>query len=254
MEIKNLSFGYKENEKLINNLTLDFKKGHITSIIGPNGSGKSTLLMILARILKDYDGSVSLNDRNILKFSIKDYAKQVAVVHQRNQVYNDLDVKTIVGYGRLPYANYFQRFSKEDFEIIEEAIKITSLEELRDRELRTLSGGQQQRVWIAMALAQKTPIILLDEPTTYLDIKYQIEILNLVRYINDSSKTTIVMVHHDINQAIQYSHEIIGLKNGNVIFNGKPKDVISSESLKELYDYDLDVITKDDKHIVLNYK
>ncbi len=254
MEIKNLKFGYREGQEIIKNLSLKFDDNKITSIIGSNGSGKSTLLMLVARILKNYQGDIFLNGKNIREYSIREYARNISVVHQRNQVYNDLDVKTIVGYGRLPYSSYLQRFSKEDFEIIEEAMNITSLTSLKDRELRTLSGGQQQRVWIAMALAQKTPIILLDEPTTYLDIKYQIEILNLVRDINMNSKTTIIMVHHDINQAINYSDKLIGLKDGSIVFDGAPKDVITCESLKELYSHDLEVICLNSRHHVLNYE
>lgn len=165
-----------------------------------------------------------------------------------------MDVKTIVGYGRLPYLNYHQSLSSDDYKIIEHVLQITKLKEYAHIPLINLSGGQQQRVWLAMALAQKTPILLLDEPTTYLDVKYQIEILNLIKKINVDYQMTIIMVHHDINQAINYSDEIIAMKGGRMLFQGKPNEVITSKSLKQLYDYDFNVIEYQNNKIVLNYQ
>ena len=138
--------------------------------------------------------------------------------------------------------------------MIDWALETTNLKKYENRLLAKLSGGQQQRVWIAMALAQKTPILLLDEPTTYLDVKYQIEILNLIKEINTKYQMTIIMVHHDINQAINYSDEIVAMKNGKIIFQGDPNKTITSESLKSLYDYDLTVIDHNGQKIVLNYQ
>ena len=215
MEVKKIKFSYQD-KPFIEELSVKFKKNKITSIIGPNGSGKSTLLMLL--------------------------------------IYGDLDVKTIVGYGRLPYLSYHQNLSEEDYQIIDWAIATTNLKEYENRLLANLSGGQQQRVWLAMALAQKTPILLLDEPTTYLDVKYQIEILNLIKEINKKYQMTIIMVHHDINQAINYSDEIIAMKDGKILFQGVPEEVITSASLKSLYDYDLSVIDYNHQKIVLNYQ
>ena len=245
MEVKNIKFGY-QNKPLINDLSISFKKHKITSIIGPNGSGKSTLLMLLSRIYKASEGKIILDNKNIWDYRNKDFAKKVAVVHQKNNIQGDLDVKTIVGYGRLPYLNYHQSLSSDDYKIIEHVLQITKLKEYAHIPLINLSGGQQQRVWLAMALAQKTPILLLDEPTTYLDVKYQIEILNY--------QMTIIMVHHDINQAINYSDEIIAMKGGRMLFQGKPNEVITSKSLKQLYDYDFNVIEYQNNKIVLNYQ
>ncbi|MFQ6792616.1 MAG: ABC transporter ATP-binding protein [Thomasclavelia sp.] len=253
MEVKQIKFSY-QNKPLIDNLSISFKQNKITSIIGPNGSGKSTLLMLLSRIYKISAGDIYLDGKNIWDYKIKEFAKMVAVVHQKNQIYGDLNVKTIVGYGRLPYLNYHQNLSEEDYQIIDWALKITNLKKYQDHQIANLSGGQQQRVWIAMALAQKTPILLLDEPTTYLDVKYQIEILNLIKQINNDYQMTIIMVHHDINQAINYSDEIVAMKNGAILFQGKPQEVISSSSLQKLYDYDLQVIDHDHQKIVLNYQ
>ena len=253
MEVKNIKFGY-QNKPLINDLSISFKKHKITSIIGPNGSGKSTLLMLLSRIYKASEGKIILDNKNIWDYRNKDFAKKVAMVHQKNNIQGDLDVKTIVGYGRLPYLNYHQSLSSDDYKIIEHVLQITKLKEYAHIPLINLSGGQQQRVWFAMALAQKTPILLLDEPTTYLDVKYQIEILNLIKKINVDYQMTIIMVHHDINQAINYSDEIIAMKGGRMLFQGKPNEVITSKSLKQLYDYDFNVIEYQNNKIVLNYQ
>lgn len=253
MEAKNIKFGY-QSKLIIDNLFVSFQKSKITSIIGPNGSGKSTLLMLLSRINHPSSGIVQLNDKNVWDYKIKEFAQQVAVVHQKNQIYGDLTVKTIVGYGRLPYLNYHQNLNEEDYQIIDWALEITNLKKFEDRLLNNLSGGQQQRVWLAMALVQKTPFLLLDEPTTYLDIKYQIEILNLIKKINKEYKITIIMVHHDINQAINYSDEIVAMKEGKILFKGKPNKIITNESLKQIYDYDLEVVDYDNQKIVLNYQ
>ena len=230
MKVNHLSFSYN-HQSYMKDINIQFKDQKITTIIGPNGSGKSTLLMLLSRIYKIQQGSIELDNKNIWDYKIKEFARKVAVVHQKNQVYGDLNVRTIIGDGRVPYLNEHQ-----------------------NKILNSLSGGQQQRVWIALALAQKTPILLLDEPTTYLDIKAQIETLNLLRKINKEYQITIIMVHHDINQAIHYSDEIIAMKNGQLMFQGKPHEVINQKTLKEVYDYDLNVIKNNEELFVLNYQ
>ncbi|MDO5812184.1 MAG: ABC transporter ATP-binding protein [Bacillota bacterium] len=238
MKVKNLSFSYNQ-KPFIENLNIEFKENQITTIIGSNGSGKSTLLMLLSRLYKPQEGNIEIDVQNIWNYKIKDFAKKVAVVHQKNQIYGDQDVKTIVGYGRLPYLHYAQKLTQEDYEIIDWALEVTNLKEYQNRTLKSLSGGQQQRVWIAMALAQKTPYLLLDEPTTYLDIRYQLELLRLLKEINQKYKITIIMVLHDINQAIQYSDNIIAMKKGRIIVEGKAKEVITSEVIREVYRIDL---------------
>ncbi len=253
MEVRNISFSYGD-KKFIENLSVTFKKNKITSIIGPNGSGKSTLLLLVSRILKTNKGSIIIDGKDVWDYKIKDFARHVAVVHQKNQLYGDLDVETIISYGRLPYLGYSQRLQEEDYKIIDEVIELTGLEDYRKRKLSSLSGGEQQRVWIAMALSQRTKFLLLDEPTTYLDVKHQIEILNLVKKINKQSNITIIMVHHDINQAINYSDEIVAMKKGEVLFQGEPNEVISSESLQTLYSHELEVLHHEERKIVLNYQ
>lgn len=252
ININNISFSYHE-EAFIQDLSVTFPVGQITSIIGPNGSGKSTLLMLICRILQLSKGQITLDNRNIKEISYKDYAKKIAVVHQKNSIDQDLDVETLVGYGRLPYLGYFEQLSSQDHEIIDWAIEVTGLNEFRKRNYSELSGGQQQRVWIALALAQKTPILLLDEPTTYLDIKYQIEILELIQKINQDYQMTIIMVHHDINQAIHFSHHIVALKKGIKVFDGKSQDLLDQDKLQDIYDDDFTIIHHHDHHIALNY-
>lgn len=238
MKVKNLSFSYHQ-KPFIENLNIEFEENQITTIIGSNGSGKSTLLMLLSRIYKPQTGFIEINQQNIQNYKIKEFAQKVAVVHQKNQINGDQDVKTIVGYGRLPYLHYSQKLSQEDYEIIDWALEVTNLKEYKNRTLKSLSGGQQQRVWIAMALAQKTPYLLLDEPTTYLDIRYQLELLRLLKEINQKYKITIIMVLHDINQAIQYSDNIIAIKKGRIIVEGKANKVITREVIREIYRIDL---------------
>ena len=245
MKVKNLSFSYHQNP-FIENLNIEFKENQITTIIGSNGSGKSTLLMLLSRIYKPQTGFIEINQQDIQNYKIK-----VAVVHQKNQINGDQDVKTIVGYGRLPYLHYSQKLTAKDYEIIDWALEVTHLKEYQNRTLKSLSGGQQQRVWIAMALAQKTPYLLLDEPTTYLDIRYQLELLRLLKEINQKYKITIIMVLHDINQAIQYSDHIIGMKQGQIIVEGKAKDIMNQEVIKKIYGIDLQTTIINDQTYVL---
>ncbi|MGX8850691.1 ABC transporter ATP-binding protein [Amedibacillus sp. YH-ame10] len=251
IELKQLDFSYT-NQPFMKNVSIQFIKGHLTSIIGANGSGKSTLLMLMSKILHEQSGEVFIEGKDIQTYTLKDFAKQVAVVHQKNNMQNDAKVETLVGYGRLPYLSYMQRLSSNDYEIIEWALEVTGLLQLRHANFKTLSGGQQQRVWIAMALAQKTPILLLDEPTTYLDIKYQVEILNLIKKINKEYHMTIVMVHHDINQALHYSDDIIAMRQGKILFHGPAHDVIHETSLRAVYDCEFQMIEHEGHKIVLN--
>ena len=250
IRIKDAVKKYGDNT-IIKDLNIEFKENQITTIIGSNGSGKSTLLMLLSRIYKPQEGNIEIDEQNIWNYKIKDFAKKVAVVHQKNQIYGDQDVKTIVGYGRLPYLHYSQKLTAKDYEIIDWALEVTHLKEYQNRTLKSLSGGQQQRVWIAMALAQKTPYLLLDEPTTYLDIRYQLELLRLLKEINQKYKITIIMVLHDINQAIQYSDHIIGMKQGQIIVEGKAKDIMNQEVIKKIYGIDLQTTIINDQTYVL---
>ena len=181
---------------------------------------------------------------------LKDFAKKVSIVHQYNTSSDDITVERLVSFGRTPHMKMMQARSQEDEERIQWAMEVTNVEKYRNREISRLSGGQRQRVWIAMALAQNTGILFLDEPTTYLDIRYQIEI-ELIRRLNEEYGITIIMVLHDINQAIHFSHQVIGMKDGTVSFQGDPQEVIDPDSIRDLYGIHLDVTEIEGKKFVL---
>ena len=231
----NLEFSYDKDKEFIKELNVNVEKGKITTILGPNGSGKSTLLGIFAGLNKPISGDISIKGKSIKSLRNKDLAKEIATVHQQNEVPSDITVKELVAYGRIPHKKYFQGNNKDDEEIIEWAIKSTGLENLKDKAVMSMSGGERQRVFIAMALAQKSEILFLDEPTTYLDIYHQIEILELVKELNKEEGLTVLMVLHDINQAIKYSHNAIIMKNGKTIASGKVNEVINMDLLNNVY-------------------
>lgn len=232
---ENISFSYVRDKAFIENLNINIPKGKIITILGPNGSGKSTLLSILSTYNKPSKGDVFIGDKNLKTLKTKEIAKLIATVHQHNESPEDLDVKTLISYGRVPHHKHGSNKKDEDEKIINWAISSTNLDDIKDKKVMSLSGGQRQRAFIAMALAQKTDILLLDEPTTYLDIFHQIEVLDLVKKLNEEYKMTIVMVLHDINQAIKYSDNIVIMKNGKIIEEGTPKSVINEKSIKTVY-------------------
>lgn len=234
MEINKIDFSYGEAE-FIKDLSVKIEKGKITTILGPNGSGKSTLLNILTNQLKPSKGELFIDGKNIKNIRVKDIARKVAIVHQQNSAPSDFTVEHLVRFGRMPYQSMFSAKDNEADEIVEWALKVTNLVHMSDKYVGQLSGGERQRAWIAMALAQRTEILLLDEPTTYLDIYYQLEILNLVRKLNKEYKMTIVMVLHDINQAMQFSDNLIIMSKGSVCYEGEAKDGITKERLAQVY-------------------
>lgn len=235
IEIKNLSFSYNKNQEFMKDINLKVSEGEITTILGPNGSGKSTLLSMLTGINKNFQGQIIVEGENIKNLKQKEIAKKIASLHQHNSVPGDIKVSELVSYGRIPHKSYFSSTTKEDEDIVQWAIKRTGLEKLKDKAVLDLSGGERQRVFLSMALAQKSKILFLDEPTTYLDIYHQIELLELVKELKEREKLTIVMVLHDINQALTYSDNIIVMKKGQVISSGKTKDIINMKLLEEVY-------------------
>jgi len=239
----NLSFDGKE---VLKNLTIAVEKGQIISIIGPNGSGKSTLLKALSRNLKPDKGVVYLEDVDVAKLSSKVIARKMAVLPQSPQAPKDLTVRDLVEYGRYPHQSWWQGKSEQDDACVTWALSQTGLAEMSERIVSTLSGGERQRVWIAMALAQKPEILLLDEPTTYLDICHQLEIMELLADFNQEHNITVVMVLHDINHAARYSDCIALLQEGQVFAMGSAEQVITSDSLRSVFQVE-SVIRMDEK-------
>ncbi|HAU88440.1 MAG TPA: ABC transporter ATP-binding protein [Lachnospiraceae bacterium] len=237
IEVNDLCVAY-DDRIIIEDLNLSIPKGKITMIIGANGCGKSTFLKTVARILPAKRGNIKINGTNIKKHASKELAKQMAVLPQSPKVPNGLLVKELVSYGRFPYQTPMGGLKEEDIQMIQWALRATQMEEFADRPIEALSGGQRQRAWISMALAQGTDILLLDEPTTYLDMSHQLEILMLLKKLNEENGTTIVIVLHELNNATKFADHLIGFKAGNVVFGGNPIDVVTKENLKELYGID----------------
>lgn len=251
---KDITISYGDRD-IIQNLTVEIPDGKVTSIIGPNGCGKSTLLKALSRILNVKHGEVVLDGKNIHTQATKEVAKKVAILPQSPEVADGLTAEELVSYGRFPYQKGFGRLTKQDHEEIEWALRVTGTYEFKEKAVNDLSGGQRQRVWIAMALAQKTDIIFLDEPTTYLDISHQLEILELVQTLNREQGCTIIMVLHDINQAVRFSDHLITMKNGVIVKQGKTEEVLTNDVLEEVFNIDaeLSVDPRTNKPMLVTY-
>ncbi|MGL4953272.1 MAG: ABC transporter ATP-binding protein [Culicoidibacterales bacterium] len=231
---KNLSVGY-DDVLILDQLNVEIPKEKITMIIGTNGCGKSTLLKTIARILKPKTGEIHINSENIKALAPKAIAQKMAVLPQSPVVPPGLLVKELVGYGRFPYQKLLTGMSEHDYKMIQWALEVTGMSEFAERSVDQLSGGQRQRAWIAMALAQETEILVLDEPTTYLDMAHQLEVLTLLQRLNREQKRTIVIVLHELNNATKFADHIIGLKAGKQVFAGRPLEVITEANLEQLY-------------------
>lgn len=226
----------------VENIDVNVKSEEITSIIGPNGSGKSTVLKALTRLLPYKKGYISLNGQDIKKIDSMKFAREIAVLPQKHDAPPDFKVKDLVGYGRMPYQKWYKSAGEEDEKVIEWAMKTTGVYEFKDKSINGCSGGEGQRVWIATVLAQQPEILFLDEPTTYLDIAYQIDTMKLVKKLNREAGIGIVMVLHDICQALEISDKIIVIKDGKLYDEGKPEEVITSKMMKEVYNIDCDIV------------
>ena len=234
LKVENISFSIG-GTPIINDINLEAKKGEILTIVGPNGCGKSTLLKIISRIYKPTSGKVTLLDKDVHDYDTKDLAKIMAILPQKKTVAGDMTVEQLVQYGRYPHTKLGNRLTPFDYQKVEEAMKDTGIIHLRKRLINTLSGGESQMAWIAMCVAQAPEIILLDEPTTYLDISYQLEVLELVKKLNKQYGLTIVMVLHDINQAIKYSDKIYAMKKGKGYKFGSAKDIFNEETFADIF-------------------
>lgn len=220
---------------IIPDLNLDIRKGDITALVGPNGSGKSTLLKSLARLLKPTNGAVYLDGKAIHRMPTTAVARQLAILPQSPSTPEQITVRELVEQGRFPHAGALRMLRPQDHAAIDYAIQQTGIEHLKHRAVDTLSGGERQRAWIALTLAQETSLLLLDEPTTYLDIGYQLEVLELVRELNEKQGKTIVIVLHDLNQAARYAHRMLALCNGNIIADGTPREVLTPHLLENAF-------------------
>lgn len=234
IQTDNLSLSYDNKTIIVHELNLRIQQGTITALVGANGCGKSTLLRGLSRLLKPSGGTVYLDGQEIHRMKAKDLAKQLGILPQSPTAPEGLTVHELVAQGRYPHQSWFQQWSKEDEAIVEQALSTTNLSMFADRPVDTLSGGQRQRAWIAMALAQQTNILLLDEPTTYLDLAYQMDVLDLLDDLNAQGRT-IVMVLHDLNQAARYADTIIALRGGQIIVQGSPQDVMTSDNILQVF-------------------
>ena len=247
-EVENLTTGY-ESARIIEDLNVSIKSGKVTTIIGPNGCGKSTFLKTIGRILKKERGEIFLQEENMNTMSTKDIAKKLALLAQSPSAPGQLKVHELIAYGRYPHRKNVGRLTKEDIEKINWAMEVTHTNDFRDCEIAALSGGQRQRVWLAMALAQETDILLLDEPTTYLDMAHQLEVLEIVEQLNKNLGCTIIMVLHDLNHAARFSDELVAMRKGKVLHTGTPKELMTREILKDVFQIDAKII-HDDEHDV----
>lgn len=255
INIKGIQTGY-ESKIIIEELSLTIERESITTIIGENGCGKSTLLKTIGRILKPTKGEITVNNMNIHTTSTKEIAKIIGMLPQSPSAPSGLSVGEIVEYGRFPHKKSNGKLDKEDHEIIDWALTKTNLIQFKDRNIQALSGGQRQRVWIAMVLAQKTDVILLDEPTTYLDMAYQLEVLQLVKELNRQQKITVIMVLHDINHASRFSDELVMLRNGAIIAQGTPQETMTADTLRKVFLIDATIVTlpNSDIPVCLSYE
>ncbi|MGD6834247.1 ABC transporter ATP-binding protein [Sutcliffiella halmapala] len=249
-----LNIGYGER-LIVKDLSVEIPDKQITTIIGSNGCGKSTLLKAITRIISQQSGTVVLDGQDISRENTKLLAKKMAILPQTPESASGLTVGELVSYGRFPHQKGFGRLSKKDYEVIDWALQETGTLEFKYRPVDSLSGGQRQRVWIAMALAQETEIIFLDEPTTYLDMAHQLEVLELLQRLNREQGRTIVMVLHDLNQAARFADYLIALKDGHIIKAGNCEEVIHPDVLREVFQIDA-VIGRDprtDKPMCITY-
>jgi len=234
LQTQNLTLNYGE-QPIIHNLNLDIPLNKITVLVGANGSGKSTLLRSLARLLKPASGQVLLDEKALHTIPTKEVAKRISILPQGPVAPEGVTVQQLVKQGRYPYQRWYQQWSVEDERLVEQSLAATGLLELKDKPLDSLSGGQRQRAWIAMTLAQETPIILLDEPTTFLDMTHQIELLDFMFELNRNEKRTIVMVLHDLNLACRYADNLVAVHNRTVVYQGAPESIVTTDMVKRIF-------------------
>ncbi len=234
LAVRGASIGY-DDRLVVQDMTLEVPAGRITTIVGANACGKSTLLRAMARLLRVRSGAVLLDGTPIDAIPSKDVAGVLGLLPQSPVSPEGIAVADLVGRGRYPHQGWFRRWTREDDAAVEEALVATDILDLADRPVDELSGGQRQRVWIAMALAQQTDVLLLDEPTTFLDLSHQVDVLDLLTDLNRSRGTTIVLVLHDLNLAARYTDHLVALRDGRLVAQGAPGDVVTPELVAEVF-------------------
>ncbi|MCG7523435.1 ABC transporter ATP-binding protein [Streptomyces sp. OfavH-34-F] len=232
-----------EDRTVVEGLDLEIPDGKVTIVVGPNACGKSTLLRALGRLLKPKRGSVLLDGRELAGLPAKQIAQTVGILPQTPTPPDGITVADLVARGRQPHQKWWQQWSEADEQAVGDALRRTDTAALADRPVDELSGGQRQRVWIAMALAQDTELLLLDEPTTYLDIAHQVEVLDLVRRLNLERGRTVVAVLHDLNQAVRYADHLVAMKNGRIVAQGAPDEVVTTEMVEEVFGLSSVIVT-----------
>jgi iron complex transport system ATP-binding protein len=238
---RELAVGYPERA-VIAGLSLEIFHGRITALVGPNGSGKSTLLKALARLLAPSAGAILLDGKAISKLPSAEVARQLAILPQGPSAPPGLTVAELVEQGRYPHVGPLRMLKQQDHQAVQEALTLTNMHDFAHRPLDGLSGGERQRAWIALTLAQDTPILLLDEPTTFLDIGHQLEVLDLVQRLNRERGMTIILVLHDLNQAARYSDRMVVLKRGQIVADGIPHSVLTSAMLAEVFNVRANIV------------
>ncbi|MDP2243973.1 ABC transporter ATP-binding protein [Pseudomonas sp.] len=238
---RSLTLGY-QRQVIIDGLDMQLPQGKVSVLIGSNGCGKSTLLKAFARLLKPQQGAVLLNGSDIHLKPTAVVARELAILPQMPTAPEGISVRQLVGLGRYPYQNWMQQWSAQDEAMVERALLQTGVQDLADRPVDTLSGGQRQRAWIAMTLAQDTDVVLLDEPTTFLDLAHQIEILDLLRELNRRENKTIIMVLHDLNLACRYADHIVAVHQRRAFAQGKPEEILTEALVKQVFNLNCRII------------
>lgn len=247
LKLESMSIRY-EDKSVVRDFSFEVQPGEVVSIIGPNGSGKSTILKGITGLIPCESGQVFIGEEELRSLSIRDVSRLLSMLSQANSSPTDMTVEELVTFGRMPHKKWYKKLDDEDYRIMEWALQLTGMDRYRERLVYSLSGGEAQKAWLAMALAQCPKILLLDEPTTYLDIAHQLDVLELVRTLNRELQLTVVMVLHDLNHASTYSDKVCVVQQGNVRAYGPPQEVLTRELIREVYGVETDIEIKNNSN------
>lgn len=247
LKLQSLSIRY-EDKSIVRDFSLEVMPGEVVSIIGPNGSGKSTILKGITGLIPYESGQVFIGEEELQSLSVRQVSRLLSMLSQANSSPTDMTVEELVSFGRMPHKKWYKRLDDEDYRIMEWALQLTGMDRYRERLVYSLSGGEAQKAWLAMALAQCPKILLLDEPTTYLDIAHQLDVLELVKSLNRELALTVVMVLHDLNHASTYSDKVCVIQQGGIKAYGPPQEVLTRELIREVYGVETDIEIKNDRH------